>query len=283
MIVQANAKINLTLNVIKKQDNGYHKIKSLMIPLNLHDTIEIKLLKDDTESYVTYDSFDLNGDKFNSVTTAIKLFKEKYNIKENFNVTIYKRIFVSAGLGGGSSDAANVLLGIIKLLKLDIKKEDLIDICLKVGSDVSFFLYDKMCLVEGIGEKVIPIDNYSKYYVLLIKPKAGLSTEKVYAKYDEMNLKDKNINYEKILNDYNSGDFEALKNEIYNGLEIPAIELCPDIEKIKNRLINEEKVDLVAMSGSGSCLFVLGKNKRFLYKLLKKYYQNYQIELTKVI
>lgn len=293
MLVKAFGKINLTLEILNKKADGYHNIKSLMIPLAIHDTIEIKLLKNSTESFVTCDALELHGDRFNLVTMAVDLLREKYKFKEQFRITIYKRLFISAGLGGGSSNAAAVILGIVKLLKIKAEKNDLLKIAKKIGSDVAFFLQNSMAICEGIGEKVFPVEKYSKYYVLLVKPREGLSTKEVYDKYDELlesekqegeeKERRKKIDYNKLIADFNNAKFKEVKKEIVNDLYKPAKKLLPIIEKIKHQLISDYGFSLVGMTGSGSSLYVISKNKRELYKYMKENYERYQIELTKTM
>lgn len=293
MLVKAFGKINLTLEILNRKSDGYHNLRTLIAPLSIHDTIEIKVLKNSTESFVTCDALELHGDRFNLVSMAIDLLREKYNFKEQFRITIYKRLFISAGLGGGSSDAAAVILGIVKLLKLPATKQELVKIAKKIGSDVPFFLENKMALCEGIGDKITLIEKYSKYYVLLIKPHEGLSTKEVYQKYDELHEleksdgeekeKRKRIDYQKLMKLYDNGKFKEFKKEAVNDLYKPAKKLLPVIEKIKHILIADYGFSLVGMTGSGSCLYVVSKNKRELYKFMKENFERYQIELTKIM
>ena len=293
MLVKAFGKINLTLEILNRKSDGYHNLRTLIAPLSIHDTIEIKVLKNSTESFVTCDALELHGDRFNLVSMAIDLLREKYNFKEQFRITIYKRLFISAGLGGGSSDAAAVILGIVKLLKLPATKQELVKIAKKIGSDVPFFLENKMALCEGIGDKITLIEKYSKYYVLLIKPHEGLSTKEVYQKYDELHEleksegeekeKRKRTDYQKLMKLYDNGKFKEFKKEAVNDLYKPAKKLLPVIEKIKHILIADYGFSLVGMTGSGSCLYVVSKNKRELYKFMKENFERYQIELTKIM
>ena len=132
-----------------------------------------------------------------------------------------------------------------------------------------------------------------KYYVLLIKPHEGLSTKEVYQKYDELHEleksdgeekeKRKRIDYQKLMKLYDNGKFKEFKKEAVNDLYKPAKKLLPVIEKIKHILIADYGFSLVGMTGSGSCLYVVSKNKRELYKFMKENFERYQIELTKIM
>ena len=283
MIVKAYGKLNLVLNVKPKQgDETYHEIESLMIPISLHDCIEITRLKEGGNTYVTCDSFELAGEQFNIVTKVIQLLRQKYGFKDQFRVVIYKRIFISGGLGGGSSDAAAVIVAINKLMKLKMTLEEMAEIGKQVGSDVPFFLYNKPAIVTGRGEIIEPINSLNKkYFILLMRPKKGLSTNDTYKKYDEMKLTSKNADINKVIEAYNTDEF-TLGAAISNDLETPAFELAPEIKELKDKLIQEEGMGCVMMSGAGSTVFIISTNKRQLYKIYEKYYKtDYKIEFCK--
>ena len=142
MVVKAYAKLNLVLNVTTNKQKEYHEIESLMIPISLHDSIDITVLKEGNSTFVTCDSFELAGEKFNTVTKVIDILRAKYHFKQHFRIIIYKRIFIAGGLGGGSSDAAAVILALNKILKLKMTDEEMIEVAREVGSDVPFFLFN---------------------------------------------------------------------------------------------------------------------------------------------
>lgn len=281
MMLQAYAKINLGLNVLEKREDGYHELDMIMLPITLHDSIDLVRRKDGQETYVTCDSFELNESKYNLVHKAVEVLNEEFNIHEGFRVTIYKRIPVSAGLGGGSADAAAVILGIIKMLKLETTDEQLIRIGKKIGSDVPYCLFNRPARVRGVGEKLTFIEsNLPLEHCLLIRPKKGLSTETVFTKGDQLELNRYNI--EGLQNALLAGDINQIKENVGNALEKPAIALCGEIEQIKSELEPKEN-EIVMMSGSGSCVFFLSNDKKRLLSLMEKYYkQEYQVELCKV-
>lgn len=285
MVVQAYAKLNLVLNVTKNKKEKYHEIESLMIPISLHDSIEISLLKEGNATFVTCDSFELAGEQFNTVTHVVNLLREKYKFKEHFRIIIYKRIFIAGGLGGGSSDAAAVILAINKMLKLNMSKEEMIEIARKVGSDVPFFLFNKPAIVSGTGEVIQELPKFNKqYYCMVIKPKNGLSTGEVYKKFDEMKINSSNADINKVIEAYDDNEF-TLGSLISNDLEIPAIEMCPEIQKLKDELIKEHGLGCVLMTGSGSTIFALSSNKKYLFKIFENYFdtENYNAEFCKTL
>ena len=183
MIVKAYAKINLALKVKGKNKDGYHDLDMIMLPLELHDSIDISLLPDIYETYVTCDDFSLETGEYNLCSIAVRKMKEKFKINKSFRIHIHKNIPIGAGLGGGSANAAAVIRAIKDLLKLHISEEDELSIAKSIGADVPFCLYNIPSRSEGIGEKLTPIIVKKDYYVLIIKPKRGLSTKEVYSKY----------------------------------------------------------------------------------------------------
>ena len=124
MKLKANAKVNVALQVVGRRVDGYHNLDMVMLPIGLYDTIEIEVLDEEYETNVEFDDYSIPlGDK-NSVNKAIRLLREKYHFKEEFDVFVEKGIPSQAGLGGGSSDAAFVIKAIVEMLKIDAKKED---------------------------------------------------------------------------------------------------------------------------------------------------------------
>lgn len=281
MIVQAYGKINISLNVLGKLENGFHEVDMILLPLKLHDTIEITVLKNSEESYVTSDTFDLTQAKYNIVSESIKLLKQKYNIKDGFRVTIYKRIPIAAGMGGGSSDAAAVINAIAKLYKLNLTYYDLISLAEKVGSDVPFCMFNRAARCTGRGEKIEFLENYPRYYCLIIKPEKGLTSQDVFTKSDSYKLI--NTNIDDVVKALNDDDDEALSQSMENALYLPATKLLPEIEDVVSS-IKSDGFKLCGMTGSGSAIFVLSRNKKELFKLMKKYYDaHYAVELTKIM
>ena len=285
MVVKAYAKLNLVLNVTTNKQKEYHEIESLMIPLTLHDSIEITLLKEGNSTFVTCDSFELAGEQFNTVSKTINILRDRYKFKQHFRVIIYKRIFIAGGLGGGSSDAAAVILALNKILKLNMTKEEMIEVAREVGSDVPFFLFNKPAIVSGTGENIKILDSFKKtYHCLVIKPKNGLSTAAVYKKFDELKCNGSKTDINKVIECFEDNEY-SLGAEISNDLEIPAIEMAPEIQDLKDKLIKEEGLGCVMMTGSGSTVFALSSNKKQLFKILEKYFdsEDYKIEYCKTL
>lgn len=283
MVEKAYAKINLALNVKDKREDGYHDIESIMLPLELHDSIELEISTNRTDDdFIVCDNYKVGISKYNLCHKAIQLAREKWKFKERFDVSIHKNIFLQSGLGGGSADAACVLRSVIKMLKLKVKNEELIEVASKIGADVPFMLFNKPSLVTGIGDVIAPFEfnsTYKDYYVLLCKPLDGISTTNIYNKYDELKDK-KHYDINKIMTSLLNGD-ENLSKELGNSLEDAGIAIVPQIKEIKDMLI-EKGFDMAFMTGGGSCVVGLTKNKKLAKKVLKEYYidPNFECELT---
>ena len=187
MDIQSYSKINLSLRVLNKKEDSYHNLEMVTLPLALHDVIEMSLDKYSEDTHITCDDIGLSNIHHNLCTKAVDAMRKEFGFKENFHIAIHKEIPFAAGLGGGSSNAAAVMKGIVTLLRLDVNEETLDRIGTSIGADVPFFLRGKAALVEGIGDVLSPVVVKKEYYCLLVKPKEGLSTKAVFEACDSFN------------------------------------------------------------------------------------------------
>lgn len=281
MIEKAYAKINLALNVLNKRDDGYHNIESIMLPLDLHDTIEISILPEEkNDDFITCDDYSLKVNRYNLCHKAIDICRQKWGFTEKFRIEIHKRIFIQSGLGGGSADAAATVRGIIKLLKLNPTYEELVEIGIKLGSDVPFCLFQKPAVVKEIGESLEFFEHTRNDHILLVKYPIGLSTKEVFEQSDSMTLETCNLDEvkEKFIN-----DDSTLQSVSKNSLQNVAYSMLPPLKELYEKLLGEG-FDFVQLTGSGSAIVCFTKNKKFAQKMEEKYYkQGYQVELTKFL
>lgn len=261
------AKINLSLKITGKREDGYHLLEMVNLPLSLHDVIEVSIL-DDTDTYVTADDPKLNGMKSNLCHQAVEEMRNVFHFKENFLIQIHKEIPFAAGLGGGSSNAACVIEAINCLLGLHASKEQLLQVALRIGSDVPFFFLNKPALLTGIGEEMKEIKVKENYHCLLIKPKLGVSTAACYKVCDDFERS--SIDTEKVVEGLSSGDDNLIKENMGNDLTEPAKTICPEIAIVLNEL-HGLGFTLVGMSGSGSCCFALTKDAKKFKDALKHF------------
>lgn len=260
MEIKANAKINLTLDVVKKRDDGYHEMDMIMVPLSLCDILHVEIAQEDC---ITCEKEAFPLDESNTIYKAIVLMREKYHIKEHFHVRVEKHIPMQAGLAGGSADGAAMLKAIVSLCKLSISEEELLAIGKQIGADVPFCIVNKPARVQGIGEKVTRFVQNCPFYVLLVKPQEGVSTGKAFSLIDFTCCKHPDV--DSALKCLQDNDYETFCTCIDNTLEQSALQLVPKIATIKQEL-NDLGFDAVLMSGSGSTVFAITRDASLLTK-----------------
>ena len=280
MIVKAFAKINLAIDVLGKREDGYHNIDIVSVPLELHDSIEVEEYPSRFGTYVTCDDTNIICDESNLVYKAYREMKRHYGFNSGLRIQIYKKIPLQAGLAGGSADAAAVINSLNKMKRLKMTDEDKINIALPIGSDVPYCLFNKPSRITGVGENITNIDVKNPFYVLLIKPKQGLSTKLVYDTFDKMEGDKPQIDklIEGLRNDNESLILEGMKN----GLQKAAVSLVPEIQEIIDD-IKGRGFPLTMMSGSGTTVFTLSHDLKQLQNLYKIYDENYDVYLTKML
>ena len=284
-IIKAPAKINLCLSVNGKRSDGYHDLTMIMQPVTLFDTIEIEILREkdfdkivsstkkkhtSNKNHIDYDlgfkiskqiilksnySF-IPTDERNLIVKITKYFFEKYNIKDKVYIYLKKMIPTCGGLGGGSSDAASVLLFLNSFYEKKLSKQELNDIAIQFGSDIPFFLYKKECLCEGKGEIITELNSFKDYYILLATPNIRVSTKDIFEKFDnlERNNNKSITNIDKCIMAINSKDVKMLSNYIFNDLETVTIPLHNEIISLKQVLLDCGALQSL-MSGSGPTVF----------------------------
>ncbi len=247
--LQAPAKINYLLDVISKRPDGYHELRMIMQRINLSDQVRIQLtyLPDIN---VSCDSKDVPDGKANIGWKAAKALLELSECRFGCEINIKKNIPVAAGLGGGSSDCASVLMGLNELLGLGLSRERLMLIGAKLGADVPFFLFQQTALVEGIGERLTPVKGIPHPWVVLVNPNLPVSTAWVYKNLQLTQQKP----LATIPNSFK--DVASLCRILSNDLETVTIPAFPVISEIKNELVSNGALCSL-MSGSGPTVFGL--------------------------
>lgn len=244
----APAKINLFLDVLNKRDDGYHNLSMIMQTIDLCDEIDIeKAEKISLEC--NKDGIPLN--EKNLVWKAADLFFEYTKINGGCKIYLKKIIPDGAGLGGGSSDAAQVLIALNEIYDTKLSNEQLKGIAVKIGADVPFFIEKGCCLAEGIGDILTPIENNTNPYVLVYKPEVSISTKWVYESLNLNNKKEKNK--DELIELLRVGNMKFYDG-IFNVLEDVSITKYPEIEDVKNKFKNLGATNAM-MTGSGSAVF----------------------------
>lgn len=281
MYVKAFAKINVFLDVLGKRKDGYHDLNMVMLPLELHDTIEIEYVPYLKETYIVCDHVEKEETKYDLIHQTLDSLRKKYGFEHNFNITVHKEIPICAGLGGGSSNAAAVLKAFEKIIKIKMDPEDELKFTLALGADVPFAMLNIPAHVEGIGEKITPIKLKNQYWVLIVKPKLGLSTKKVFVESDKFNLKHGDVT--KVIDALENGNEELLGSSMFNSLEEVATKMCPEIKDVRE-MLQKDGFNSVVMTGSGSCVYALTRDYNHAFtKYLKYERKGYEVILTRTL
>jgi 4-diphosphocytidyl-2-C-methyl-D-erythritol kinase len=256
---QSPCKVNLLLNVLGKRADGYHELETILQPVGLCDLLHFERRSAGLEFTVNHPG--LPADSTNLVQRAASAFLEAARIKDGVGIHLEKNIPVAAGLGGGSGNAANTLLGLNELFGRPLSFERLTAIAATLGSDVPFFLQDKPALATGRGERITPLDPFPALrglWLLLVHPGFGISTAWAYrklAKYPEA-LAGKPGRAEHLISLMQGTDLAAAARQFYNALEAPALAKYPLLAMFQEFLTANGAVAAL-MSGSGSTTFAL--------------------------
>ena len=268
--LKALAKINLGLDVLGKREDGYHEVRMVMQTIHLYDRVEIKKTRS-PHIHVETNLYYLPVNEVNLVYRAAKLMKDEFQIKEGVRIVLQKFIPVAAGLAGGSSDAAAVLVGMNRIFNLGLKQNKLMELGLKIGADVPFCIMRGTALAEGIGEKLTALPPMPKCPVLIAKPAISVSTKAVYEGlklYDGMEHPD----IDGVMEGIQQKDLKGVASHMGNILETVTIPMYPVIEDIKKLMLENGALNAM-MSGSGPTVFGLFPNEKEIrraYEALKQ-------------
>ena len=257
MITFPIAKINLGLNVVEKRADGYHNLQTVFFPVPIKDALEAYPMDAEFPSQVDCDlkvsNIHIDGDEQrNLVVRAYNLLKQDFPDMPRVHAHLYKGIPTQAGMGGGSSDCGFMITLLNKMFNLGLSDEQMIQYAARLGADCAFFILNKPCYAEGIGEKLQPIElSLSGWYLSLVRPDIPVSTREAFAlikpHYPELNCKD-----------VIQLPVEEWRGKLTNDFEDSVFAVHPELGAVKNRLY-ELGATYAAMSGSGSTLFALSK------------------------
>lgn len=272
--VKAKAKVNLTLEVLNKREDGYHNIKSIFQALSLHDDLKIEKIDDDVFE------LDTNVEKINNnqniVYKAYTALKERFEDITGVKVTLEKKVPMQAGLGGGSADCAAFLLAMNRLFKLGLSMEELKEIGKKLGADVVPCLYDHAVIAEGIGDEITEIDTDFEYDIVIIKPVISCNTKEMYEKLDCMEKTKESCGTDMVVQALKEHNVKQIAENLYNDFEI-AMQDSTLIRRIKEEFSANGALGSL-MTGSGSCVFGIFEDKETAlsaYDALKNKYETY--------
>ncbi len=238
----APAKINLYLHILGRRPDGFHELETLMAPISLADVLDLELTPSGLE--FTCSEPALADAQDNLATRAARLFLEEFGMKQGVKIHLQKNIPVGAGLGGGSSDAAAVLLALREMTGLICDDARLAELAGRLGSDVPFFIYGRPAVCRGRGEIIEPVALPGGIQGLLVHPGFGVSTPWAYKTYAQNPRAGETGTV--------LGNF-ALRND----LEPPAFAKYPWLPMVKKWFLAQPEVQGALMSGSGSSVFAL--------------------------
>lgn len=257
LYVKAPAKINLTLDVLYKRPDNYHEVEMIMTTVDLADRIGLESREDGQIKIALKDNF-VPDDQRNFAYQAAELIKNTYGIKEGVTISIEKEIPIAAGLAGGSSDAAATLRGLNELWNLKLSLDELAGLGAKIGSDVSFCVYGGTALATGRGEIIEELPAPPTCWVVLAKPKIGVSTADVYGGLKIEGLQHPNT--KQMIRAIETNDYELMCKSLGNVLETVTFNLHPEVVTIKEQM-QRFGADAALMSGSGPTVFGIVENE----------------------
>lgn len=256
LIMKAAAKINWSLAILGRREDGYHLLQMVMQKISLFDKLSLSLNEQDSLAF----QGSLPDNQENLALKAWLLLKKELGLSDCLKITLEKEIPIGGGLAGGSTDAAAVLKGANQLLNLGLTLEDLQEIGVKLGADIPFCLMEYPALVEGIGEKTSSLKAFPVYHLVLIYPGIGVSTPWAFKAYDKLAQNPVKIDNKMMIDALTAGDINLIKQNMKNHLEDVVISEYPIIGQVKQALKGLGLFPL--MSGSGSCVFGLAENEK---------------------
>jgi len=268
MTIKSYAKINLSLEIIKKREDSYHEIKSIMQKIDLHDSIEIETLNNTSNIILTCNNPLIPTDDKNLAIKAAKAFFANSGIKSGLKIHLEKNIPTGGGLGGGSSNAAIILKALNEINNKVFDNKALNILASQIGADVAFFLEEHPTkLASGIGEKLETIKSPDSLPILLILPNIESNTNKAYQSLRLEELKSTGEKTTLLKQSLEMGFFKEGLRYMHNDFEKFVFEYIPILKEIKNILINSNSLNTL-MSGSGSSIFSIFENDDILEKEL---------------
>jgi 4-diphosphocytidyl-2-C-methyl-D-erythritol kinase len=247
MQLYAPAKMNISLEIKSRREDGFHEIETLITPVSLSDRLTIERGKSTGRIQFSCDDSSLPSGEENLVVQAVRLFQKATKTKGGVEIALEKKIPHGAGLGGGSSNAAATLRGLNELFETRLEQKDLAGLAAQIGSDVPFFILGSAAMCRGRGEIVEPATLAANFHLLLVKPNFGVPTPWAYGKWkDSRELPGV---------DYTPQEFSGVR--FVNNLERPVFEKFVLLGHLKAWLRQQAEVGAALLSGSGSTLFAV--------------------------
>ena len=283
LALRAPAKLNLCLHVVGQRADGYHELLSLMCCVALHDRLELRIGV--SQNQIRCEHPGVPADETNIALQAVSLFNQTLDsdtnrCPKNVSIQLAKHIPVGGGLGGGSSDAAAVILGLNRFHGCPFDRERLLSIAVRLGADVPFFIDQRPAVASGIGERLAPYHGLQPFGAVLVYPNFGISTAEVFKNLRfGLTKSKKKLRYLPFKN----GKFSA-NHHLHNDLEAGVIRRFPVIAEIKKKLQDQGAIGSM-MTGSGSTVFGLFRDEVAAQKAARDLYRpdTWQVYATRLL
>ncbi len=280
VVEAAHAKINLTLNVIRRREDGYHEVEMVMQSLELADIVRLRQVESGIRLKTS--SAQIPAGKDNLAWRAAQLMFGRFECTGGLEIQLEKRIPVAAGLAGGSTDAAAVMRGINRLWGLQQSTEALCELGARLGSDVPFCVRGGTALARGRGELLTGLPDCPPLWLVLVKPPLGVSTAEVYGnlRLDRIGERPDNEKMIEALAEKRPGSIAAA---LGNVLEEVTVQMVPQVQGIKQELLRAGAVNAM-MSGSGPTVFAIAEDENHARTLAKVFeHKEYTVIVTRTI
>ena len=279
--LKARAKINLGLDVVRKREDGYHEVRMIMQMINLYDKITLRK-KTEPGITVTTNLAYLPVNEDNLVYRAAKLLMDEFQVDGGLEIELQKYIPVAAGMAGGSTDAAAVMVGVNRIFQLGLNKKQLMERGVKIGADVPFCIMRGTALAEGIGEELTPLPAMPHCSLVIAKPKIHVSTKFVYGNLKVRELTE-HPDIDGQVQALRENNLEQLVARMGNVLETVTIPAYPVIDENKHTMMKYGAMGAM-MSGSGPTVFGIFEKEdkaQEVCRLLKKEKASKQVYLVR--
>lgn len=280
--INANAKINLTLDILGKRADGYHEVKMIMQEIDLFDLIDIRRDTLNGGINILSDIPGLEMEK-NLAYKAAKLLVDKFAIKDGVAIELVKRIPIAAGLAGGSADAAGVIVGMNEEFDLKLTEKEMCELGAQIGSDVPFCICGGTMLAEGRGERLTRLPDMPACYIVLAKPQVEVSTAWAYSEYDKVETA-VHPNTDAAIAALKEKNLEKISDNLCNVLESVTEKKYREITMLKEVMLHEGALSCM-MSGSGPTVFGIARDKETAERIAAKLenFDEVRVVVTKTV
>jgi len=273
--INSYSKINLTLNILARREDGYHEIETIMQSINLTDKVIITEEKEGIEIKCNHPQVPVDNQSL-AYRSAEKILK-KFGIERGVKIEIDKKIPLASGMAGGSANSATILVGINKLFNLNLSNKDLRKIGEELGMDVPFCIQNGTALAYQRGEKITPLPPINPpLWIIVINPGFKISTQWAYNNLDLKEGKGGKNNTKAMIAVLKEGRPREIAKNLFNYFETLIIKKYPEIGSVKDRLINEGALGAI-MSGSGPTVFGIAQNKEKALQIYEKLKPEYKL------